>query len=49
MNEIHTQSTEIITKSSHIPTPLLVAMMFSLAGAFFIGLYLIRRFRNKSK
>ncbi len=50
MNDIATQSVEVSAASaSPFPTPMLVALIFSLAGAFFIGLYLLRRFRNKAK
>ncbi len=33
--------------SSHINTPMAVALVFALAGSVFVGIYLLRRIRGE--
>jgi hypothetical protein len=42
------QTTEIGILTSYINTPIAVALLFGLAGAVFISIYLIRRIRGKA-
>jgi hypothetical protein len=47
MTQSADQSAQVGIVSSYINTPMAVALLFGLAGAVFIGIYIIRRIRTK--
>jgi predicted permease len=51
MNDPSAQTVQTLTTETYYPwidVPLAVALFFCLAGAFFIGIYILRRIRGKS-
>ena len=47
MNNAPSQDSQVGVVYSYINTPEAVALLFGLAGAVFIGIYIIRRIRQK--
>ena len=51
MDKTPDQTTETLTTTgafyTWIDTPMAIALLFALAGTIFVGIYLLRRLRNK--
>jgi hypothetical protein len=51
MNQQPDQTAQVLTTETFyqwINLPIAIALLFGLAGAFFLGIYILRRIRGKS-